>query len=98
MERSGTKVERRVMRLFDERGFMKREEFLAEFDEEYFPERLGKVVHIDTHDPPFKRCDLRKMAQEGIIVLDEKSWTYRLTLGATDAKTHNVQGQGDEQA
>ncbi|TXT26017.1 MAG: hypothetical protein FD134_725 [Gallionellaceae bacterium] len=72
---------------------MKANEFLREFDESHFPSTLGPVLDMQSHDPPFRKADLRQMAKEGLIVLDETSWTYRLTLAATDA-VHNAKVTG----
>jgi Xaa-Pro aminopeptidase len=59
-------------------------DFLQEIDESYFPKRLGHELGIESHDPPFRKKDLRDMAKQGLIVLNESDWTYRLTLAATD--------------
>lgn len=59
------------------------EKFVSEFVEDQFPEELGPELDLFTHDPPFRKCDLRAMAKAGLIVLDDKRWTYRLTLDAT---------------
>lgn len=73
---------------------MKANEFLHEFDESHFPATLGPVLDLQSHDPPFRKADLRQMARAGLIVLDEINWTYRLTLAATDAM-HNAALMGD---
>lgn len=69
------------------------EEFVAEFVEDQMPEELGPELDLFTHDPPFKKGDLRKMAEDGYIVLDTDKWTYRLTLKATRL-AHNEPTQG----
>ena len=71
------------------------QEFVDEFDESHFPEELGPELDLFSHDPPFHKGDLRKMAKLGVIVLDEKQWTYRLTLQAT-AVAHNDDVTGSE--
>ena len=65
------------------------QEFVEEFDESQFPEELGQELDLSTHYPPFQKSDLRAMAKSGIIVLNDKQWTYRLTLKAT-ALAHKV--------
>lgn len=65
---------------------MSAQEFLAEFDEYSFPCRLGPEFDLDSHDPPFRKSDLRKMSRAGLIVLNESTWTYRLTLAAADQR------------
>ena len=69
------------------------QEFIEEFDESHFPEELGPELDLLTHDPPFKKIDLRAMAKLGIISLDDKGWVYRLTLKVA-ALAHNAKGKG----
>lgn len=63
---------------------MNPEDFLKEFDDAQLPNILGPMISIDWHDPPFKKGDLRRMAKQGFIVLDDVQWTYRLTMKATE--------------
>lgn len=60
------------------------ENFVLEFVTEQMPTDLGPEISLDTHDPPFKKSELRQMAKLGFIVLDEEKWTYRLTMKATE--------------
>lgn len=62
---------------------MKTSDFLAEFDEEYFPKNYTPWISFDAHDPPFKLSELRAMAKRGIINLSEATEQYQLTFKAT---------------
>jgi hypothetical protein len=75
---------------------MKKDEFLSEFEDDQFPQRLGVEISLDTHDPPFRKADLRQMARAGMIDLDEVTWTYRLTLAATDERYNVKVSRGAE--
>lgn len=59
-------------------------DFLKEIDESYFPRTLGDELSLDSHDPPFTEATLRNMEKKGLILLNEKKRTYRLTLKATE--------------
>ncbi|NVZ11747.1 hypothetical protein HW932_21095 [Allochromatium humboldtianum] len=65
---------------------MKPEEFVLEFEGCHFPSDLGPEISLDAHDPPFKKKELREMAKLGLIVLNEKDWTYRLTQKAAELR------------
>ena len=62
---------------------MTQADFLADFNEDQFPQELGPKIHYADHDPPFKIGDLKKMHAAGLIVLDEVNQSYQLTLMAT---------------
>lgn len=61
-------------------------EFLDEMCEEDFPTELGREMRKNDHDPPFTQKELRGMARLGVISLDTKNWTFRLTMKATRIK------------
>lgn len=50
------------------------EDFLAEFEDDQMPDELGPEINLDTHDPPFKKKELREMAKLGFIILDDKNF------------------------
>ena len=58
--------------------------FLNEFFADQFPEPspLGPRIGFNQHEPPFTMTQLRKMAKQGLIVLDERDQSYRLTIKA----------------
>lgn len=62
---------------------MKPSDFLAEFDDVYFPKHYGVWITLDAHDPPFKMDELRSMRRRGLIDLNESEGKYRLTIEAT---------------
>lgn len=62
---------------------MRSADFLAEFQEEHFPQSAGPWLEFDSHDPPWTLGQLRQMQRQSLIELDEPGARYRLTLKAT---------------
>ena len=65
---------------------MDENEFLSTMLEEWFPGEFGPEVSLEDHDPQFLKKELKQMARAGLIILDKKNWTYRLTMKATRTK------------
>lgn len=65
---------------------MDAKEFLDEMYEGDFPSELGREIGKGEHDPPFTQKELVRMARLGVISLDTKTWTFRLTMKATRMK------------
>lgn len=62
---------------------MKPSDFLAEFDDCFFPKNYGVWITLDAHDPPFAMEELISMQRRGLIELNEAKEKYRLTIEAT---------------
>lgn len=65
---------------------MDAKEFLSEMPDEWFPGKVGPEISLHSHSPQFLRQELKEMAKIGLIVLNEKGWTYRLAMKATRMK------------
>jgi sulfite reductase beta subunit-like hemoprotein len=65
---------------------MDAKEFLDEMLDEWFPREVGPEISLECHDPQFLKKELKEMARSGLIILDKKNWTYRLTMKATKMK------------
>lgn len=69
---------------------MKAKDFLREFEDAHFPRVAGPWIGLDAHDPPFSRSQIKKMAQQGLIIFNSDESKYRLTFKAAKLRTELV--------
>lgn len=53
-------------------------DFLAEFEEDLKPQKMGPWISFEAHDPAWTRAELRSMRKQGVIELDEPGRQYRI--------------------
>lgn len=57
-------------------------DFLAEFNENQFPQQSSPWIGYDDHDPAFLVKELRSFNKQGLIELDHENRRYCLTIKA----------------
>ncbi len=57
-------------------------DFLAEFNENQFPQQSSPWISYDDHDPAFLVKELRSFNKQGLIELDHENRRYCLTIKA----------------